>query len=280
MNKNKNVREDVIKDFGLEWNRFNQSEKNFKFEESYSIFKKYFDIFPFENINNNSIGMDLGCGSGRWAKYISPSVKKLILVDPSEAAIKIAKKNLANFDNLIFYCKDVDSLPIENNSLDFVYSLGVLHHIPDTQRAIMEISTKLKKNAPLLLYLYYSLDNRSFIYRLIWRVSNIMRIIISNLPNKLKNIICDFLSITVYFPMARLSLFLDFMNINNDFLPLSFYKDKSIYTMRTDCLDRFGTKLERRFSLKQIKKMMKDSGFKNIINSNNEPYWCVVGFKE
>ena len=107
-----------------------------------------------------------------------------------------------------------------------------------------------------------------------------MRIIISNLPNKLKNIICDFLSITVYFPMARLSLFLDFMNINNDFLPLSFYKDKSIYTMRTDCLDRFGTKLERRFSLKQIKKMMKDSGFKNIINSNNEPYWCVVGFKE
>ena len=107
-----------------------------------------------------------------------------------------------------------------------------------------------------------------------------MRIIISNLPVKLKNIICDILALIIYFPLARLSLLLNLIKINYNFLPLSFYKDKSFYTMRTDCLDRFGTKLEKRFSLKEIKEMMENAGFINIINSDNELYWCVVGFKE
>ena len=280
MIKKNNIREKVIKDFGLEWQRFDQSDRYFKSSESKKIFNKYFDIFPFKKININSIGMDLGCGSGRWAKYIAPKVKKLILVDPSKKALDIAKKNLYEINNVVFYCNDIDLLPVENNSLDFTYSLGVLHHLPDTQKAIKNISVKLKKNAPLLLYLYYSLDNRSFIYKFIWKITNIMRIIISNLPVKLKNIICDILALIIYFPLARLSLLLNLIKINYNFLPLSFYKDKSFYTMRTDCLDRFGTKLEKRFSLKEIKEMMENAGFINIINSDKEPYWCVVGFKE
>ena len=280
MNRENNTRNDVIKDFGLEWKRFDQSDQYFTSKESKIIFNKYFDIFPFDKINTNSIGMDLGCGSGRWAKYMSPKVKKLLLVDPSKEALDVARKNLDRFNNIIYYCNDIDSVPIDNNSLDFAYCLGVLHHLPNTQKAIMKISAKLKKDAPLLLYLYYSLDNRSFIYRNIWKISNIMRMIISNLPIKLKNIVCDLLALIIYLPLAKLSLLLYSIKINCDFLPLSFYKDKSFYTMRTDCLDRFGTKLEKRFSLKEIKKMMEDAGFKNIINNNKEPYWCVVGSKE
>ena len=280
MIKKNNIREKVIKDFGLEWQRFDQSDQYFKSDESKKIFDRYFDIFPFKEININSIGMDLGCGSGRWAKYIAPKVKKLILVDPSKKALDIAKKNLYEFNNVVFYCNDIDFLPVENNSLDFTYSLGVLHHLSDTQKAIKNISIKLKKNAPLLLYLYYSLDNRSFIYKFIWKITNIMRIVISSLPVKLKNIVCDILALIIYFPLARLSLLLNLIKINYNFLPLSFYKDKSFYTMRTDCLDRFGTKLEKRFSLKEIKEMMENAGFINIINSDKEPYWCVVGFKE
>ena len=280
MIKKNNIREKVIKDFGLEWQRFDQSDQFFKSDESKKIFDRYFDIFPFKEININSIGMDLGCGSGRWAKYIAPKVKKLILVDPSKKALDIAKKKLYEFNNVVFYCNDIDLLPIENNSLDFTYSLGVLHHLSDTQKAIKNISIKLKKNAPLLLYLYYSLDNRSFIYKFIWKTTNIMRIVISSLPVKLKNIVCDILALIIYFPLARLSLLLNLIKINYNFLPLSFYKDKSFYTMRTDCLDRFGTKLEKRFSLKEIKEMMEKAGFINIINSDKEPYWCVVGFKE
>jgi hypothetical protein len=49
--------------------------------------------------------------------------------------------------------------------------------------------------------------------------------------------------------------------------------------MRTDCLDRFGTKLEQRFTKKEIKKMMINAGLKNIKFSNRKPYWTAIGYK-
>ena len=61
--------------------------------------------------------------------------------------------------------------------------------------------------------------------------------------------------------------------------PLSYYRDKSFYVMRTDALDRFGTRLEKRFSKRQIKAMLESAGLKNIQFSHKLPYWCAVGFK-
>jgi hypothetical protein len=49
--------------------------------------------------------------------------------------------------------------------------------------------------------------------------------------------------------------------------------------MRTDALDRFGTKLEKRFSKKEIQTMMKRSQLKNIKFSKQPPYWVAVGTK-
>lgn len=49
--------------------------------------------------------------------------------------------------------------------------------------------------------------------------------------------------------------------------------------MRTDALDRFGTKLEQRFSKKEIILMMKKSGLKNIKFSDHPPYHCALGYK-
>ena len=66
-------------------------------------------------------------------------------------------------------------------------------------------------------------------------------------------------------------------NISN--IPLSYYRNHTFYTMRTDSRDRFGTPLEKRFTKLQIKEMMKRSGLKDIHFSNNAPFWCVVGTK-
>ena len=62
--------------------------------------------------------------------------------------------------------------------------------------------------------------------------------------------------------------------------PLSNYYNKSFYTMRTDALDRFGTRLEQRFSYNQIKEMMVKSGLESIKFSNKEPFWCAVGYRK
>ncbi|MFZ2077223.1 MAG: SAM-dependent methyltransferase, partial [Xanthobacteraceae bacterium] len=62
-------------------------------------------------------------------------------------------------------------------------------------------------------------------------------------------------------------------------LPLSYYADKSFYVMRTDAYDRFCTRLEKRFRRNEIERMLAGAGFKDIIFSSQEPFWCAVGIK-
>ena len=96
-----------------------------------------------EIVSKESVGFDLGCGTGRWAKSVAPKVKKLICIDPS-SAIDIAKRNLSAFNNCEFEKATVDEMSILDNSMDFGYSLGVLHHIPNTELVSNNLSRSLK----------------------------------------------------------------------------------------------------------------------------------------
>ena len=77
-----------------------------------------------------------------------------------------------------------------------------------------------------------------------------------------------------------ISYILSLTGINTKNFPLNYYKEKKFYIMRNDSLDRFGTIIEKRFSRKEIKKMMISSGLKNIKFSDKAPYWCAVGYKK
>jgi hypothetical protein len=63
-------------------------------------------------------------------------------------------------------------------------------------------------------------------------------------------------------------------NVEN--FPLSYYRHRSFYVMRNDALDRFGTRLEQRFTRAQIAAMLADAGFENIQFSPSTPYWTAV----
>lgn len=265
----------VIKDFGSEWVSYSQGDIPKELEK---IFNNYFSLFPWDKINKDSVGFDLGCGSGRWAKFVSPKVKELYCIEPSNA-IDVAKLNLEDNKNCNFIKSSVHEMPIENDSMDFGYSLGVLHHITKSQEGLNECTSKLKPGAPFLLYLYYSFENRPFWYRLLWKISNYMRLVTSKFPFPIKLFISKVMAIIVYYPLARLALFASkFIDASN--FPLSIYKDKSFYTMQTDALDRFGTRLEKRYTKKETAEMMKKANLENIKFSENEPYWCVIGYKK
>lgn len=174
----------------------------------------------------------------------------------------------------------VDDIPLDDNSMDFGYSLGVLHHVPDTALGIKMCVNKLKSGAPFLLYLYYALDNKPLWFRSIWKVSDLLRRGISILPTPLKYLASQVIALTVYFPLARLSKILEKLGFDVSNIPLSFYRDKSLYTLRTDALDRFGTRLEQRFTKKQIEQMMIDAGLEKIKFRDDEPYWCAIGYRK
>jgi SAM-dependent methyltransferase len=272
-----NIDPRVVQDFGAQWQQFDQSRLSV--EELTATFNSYFAIFRWEELPAHAKGFDLGCGSGRWAKLVAPRVGELHCIDPSRPALAIAKKNLSGLTNCRFHNASVDSIPVEDGSMDFGYSLGVLHHIPDTEEGIRACAAKLKRRAPLLLYLYYAFDNRPQWFIGIWKIADYARRLLSRSPRPVKYGVSQLMAMLVYLPLARLSLGLEALGLDVQNIPLSSYKHKSFYTMRTDAFDRFGTRLEQRFTKQQITRMMENAGLINIGFSDQAPYWCAVGYK-
>ena len=267
----------TVAGFGAEWSRFDQAD--LPEAELAEQFDRYFRVFPWDKLPDNAVGFDLGCGSGRWAKLAAQRAGRLHCIDASDEALSVAKQNLAGLTNVEFHLASVDAIPLNDGSMDFGYSLGVLHHVPDTAAGIKACVQKLKHGAPFLVYLYYAFDNRPVWFRAIWRISDLLRKVISSLPFRLKKTLADLIAVFIYFPLATISGLCEKMGLKVDVLPLSTYRRHSFYTMRTDALDRFGTSLEQRLTRDQISEMMAAAGLANIRFNGETPYWCAVGSK-
>lgn len=271
----RNLDRSTVEGFGVEWSKFDQS--GVPEDQLRRHFDDYFHIFPWQDLPANAEGFDAGCGSGRWARYVSERVGTLHCVDASDAALGVARRRLGDRTNCRFHLASVDAMPLADGSMDFGYSLGVLHHVPDTPAAIAACVAKLKPGAPFLVYLYYAMENRPAWFRTLWRASDHIRRLVSQLPARRKLLVADVISGSVYWPLARASRAAEALGLPVDNLPLSFYRNASFYTMRTDALDRFGTPLEQRFTAAEIERMLAAAGLRDIRFSDRPPFWCAVG---
>lgn len=272
-----NIDRETVKGFGEEWAAFDQSR--LVGSEYQRLFDGYFGIFPFADLPSDAEGFDLGCGSGRWAVGVAPRVGRLHCIDPSERALAVARERLNSHANVDFHLASADSIPLTDASQDFGYSLGVLHHVPDTAGALADCIRKLRPGAPFLLYLYYKLDNRPAWFRGLWRATDAARRLIASLPFGARKGVTNVIAAMVYWPLARAAHLAEKAGLDVEAMPLSAYRYRSFYSMRTDSLDRFGTKLEQRFSRGEIETMMTRAGLTGIRFSEQPPYWVACGRK-
>lgn len=271
----RNIDHNVVEGFGDQWSRFDQ--RTLEETEARQLFDEYFDVFPWHELPANAVGFDAGCGSGRWARLVAPRVGKLFCFDASPAVVEVARKMLASLPNCEVINAAVDELPIPDGSADFGYSLGVLHHIPDTPAALRDCTRKLKPGAPFLLYLYHRFDNRPWWYGMLWRLSELLRFPISRSPKPVRYVFSQIAAAALYWPLSRLALLAEKLGIRPDSFPLSYYRHRSYYVLRTDALDRFGTRLEQRFTRQEMEEMMHSAGLDNIVFSPHAPFWCAMG---
>ena len=265
----------TVAGFGAEWSAFDQSRLSGR--EYDELFDSYFAVFPFETLPPAAEGFDLGCGSGRWAARVAERVGLLHCIDPSAEALEVARGRLGRRSNVRFHLATASSIPLAESSQDFGYSLGVLHHVPDPGRALRDCVKLLKPGAPFLLYLYYALDNRPAWFRILWKATNAGRKAISRLPFALKRLTTDAIAVGIYWPAAKVAALGEALGADVGNFPLSAYRRSSLYTMRTDALDRFGTRLEHRFTRAEIELMMHEAGLIDIRFSERVPYWTAVG---
>lgn len=271
----RNIDPRTVAGFGEEWDSFDQTSLDQ--DEWRELFGRYFAIFPWDSLPDGAEGFDLGCGSGRWAAGVVDRVGTLNCIDPSAKALAVCQKRLGAKRNARFYQASVDAIPLADASQDFGYSLGVLHHIPDTAAAMADCVRKLKPGAPFLVYLYYAFDNRPMWFRAVWKASDLARALICRLPFPLRKALTGVIAASVYWPLARLALLLERAGLQVEGIPLAPYRSTSFYTMRTDALDRLGTRLEQRFTQSEITAMMAAAGLEEIRFSDSVPFWVAVG---
>lgn len=267
----------TVEGFGLEWQAFDQSRLTP--DELRWMFEAYFGIFPFETLPANAEGFDLGCGSGRWAELVLERVGVLHCIDPAEEALNVARKRLGHARGARFHHVSVENIPLANGSQDFGYSLGVLHHIPDPALGLAQCVRKLKPRAPFLLYLYYDFDNRPAWFRYVWKTSDVGRRLVSKTPFRVRKLLTGMIAAAVYWPLARTAKAAEHAGVDVRNFPLATYRNTSFYTMRTDAHDRFGTRIEHRFSRAKIAEMMTQAGLTDIEFSPDVPHWVACGRK-
>ena len=273
-----NLDDKVVRDFGEEWEKFNFLSQ----EDLHSLknqFEKYIGPIPKEILTSYElVAADFGAGTGRWSYFLKDFCRKLYVLEPSEKAFYVSQKRFHQESKVILLNESVEQNSIPDNSLDLAISLGVLHHIPDTQSAIASVCMKIKPGGFFLGYLYYALENKPIFYRVIWRLSDLLRKSISRFPKKLKFVLAELIAITLYFPLARLSKLVSKIGIPSGGIPLHHYANLSFTVMRNDALDRFGTTLEHRFTKQDIEKMLASADFdiSTLKFSDSEPFWTFA----
>lgn len=248
--------------FGAEWVEHGQV-----LPEHAQEFAAYFDLVDLTGLAAARVA-DLGCGSGRWATFVAPTCREIVLADFSEA-IFVARENLRQAPNAVFVLADVLDLPFADDAFDLAYCLGVLHHLPVDA---LEACRKLARLAPeLLVYLYYALDNRPVHYRALLRLVTPVRRRLSKVHDRrARSILSMAIAVAVYAPLAFVG------TIGGEragrVVPLAdTYAGKSLKRLQQDAYDRFFTGIEQRFSRREIAAL--HDTFRSVEVSAGLPYW-------
>ena len=258
------IAKDIQYTFGEEWKTYNKILPQHQKE-----FKLYFDLIDLEALESKRI-CDLGCGIGRWSYFLKDIAKEIVLVDFSESIFE-ARKNLSESDNIIFIMADILDLPFQDDTFDFIFSLGVLHHIPSPA---LQSVRKLSNLAPeFLVYLYYALDNRGILYKLIFYLVDLIRNLISNITSSTtRKILTEILMWQLYIPTIFVGKIMSMLGVNASKVPFySIYGHMNLGRIRQDVYDRFFTRIEQRVTKKEIQKL--SDTFSEIIVSEGLPYW-------
>ena len=273
--KDENLDQEVIDSFGHEWAAFDYSETETD-EALDAQFLAYCAPIDLGHFNpNTSVAADFGAGSGRWASRLLPYFCLVYALEPSDGASKVLKNKFSDEPRMRILQESVGVNSIPDDSLDLAMSLGVLHHIPDTGLAIKDVASKIKSGGVFLCYLYYKLDNKPIYYRGLFWISNSVRWVISRLPYVMRRFIARIIAGVVYLPLARTAKLLGKKGKNVSNFPLHHYASMPFVMLQNDALDRFGTRLEQRFSKKEITEMVTHAGFdlSTLKFSDGEPFW-------
>jgi len=222
------------------------------------------EVIP-EAIVRGSIGLDLGCGCG-WDTFTmarnNPSVR-IIGMDVSDGVHAASRLNY-NMKNAIIVRSAASDIPLGDAVCDFVYSFGVLHHMRDYKRGLLEISRVLKKGGASFLYLYEDHRGNLLKHIAVRLITMIRKVTVKIPPRALYLFACAISPVTVLLFSYPAKIFKRYKSTYHLYEKMPFNFGTSPLSLRADLYDRLAAPVEVRFSRKALYEVFSESGFSDI----------------
>lgn len=142
------LKQKTLRSFSFQWNAFGE------------IFKEYSlhwnDFLPHslgDTYFQGKLGLDAGCGFGRHILQAARSGAEMVGIDLSEA-VKAAYVNTMHLKNVHIVQGDLFNLPFRKGTFDFIYSIGVIHHLPEPQKGFEALVDLQDSNQEIFIWCY------------------------------------------------------------------------------------------------------------------------------
>ena len=122
-------------------NQFNKQAENFSnwsVTQNRDYIQRYFaacEMVPADSL------LDVACGTGEFALFAAPQIKRAVGVDISDRMIELAQKGASenHITNATFMCHDVSDIPVDDASFSIVICKSAFHHIHDYDKVLSEM---------------------------------------------------------------------------------------------------------------------------------------------
>lgn len=122
--------------------------------------------------------LDVGCGAGRFMEVVREYSAEVVGIDLSWS-VDSAFKNIGFKGSVHIVQADILSLPFKEGMFDYIFSIGVLHHTPNTQEAFRQLPKFLKEGGEIAIWVY---SDEGFLTKVYNRISNFYRIFTTRMP--------------------------------------------------------------------------------------------------
>ena len=262
-----NGKDRTIKDFGEQWLQYSDNEGYYGSLELFS------DILsPFlepKDIKNCRVA-EIGSGTGRIVNMLLESgVQHIVAVEPSDA-FAVLVRNIRNSEKVTCLKITGDQLPADGN-LDYIFSIGVLHHIPEPGPVVEAAYGALRPGGRFLVWLYGKEGN--VLYRALIRP---LRVLTKRLPH----FMLSFLAEIMYWPLVLYIKFCHRLPLPLKGYMLSVFEKMSPEKRRLIIYDQLNPSYAQYYTRREAEKLLIDGKFENVRTHHRHGYsWTVIGTK-
>ncbi len=261
----------TLSSFGYEWNAFDAIR-----DEDESFAAIYFKDLDLSGLAG-CLGLDAGCGKGRFTSVLARHLKTMVALDGSEA-VRAAVHNLGDQENIGVVRADLRLPLFATESFDFISSLGVLHHLDDPREGFLHLAQYLAPGGQILVYLYSRPESWNARAAALAAASVVRRVSV-RLPHPFLKSLSGPIAAMLFFGVvlpgrygARFGL------VPLSRLPMSTYRDKPFRSLVLDTFDRLSAPIEHRYTWSDLGPWFAEAGLV-VDAARDETGWFVLAHR-